>query len=103
MNDFKVQKLVGQYFHTYEFSKTTNQLEIKNQGCVEGKVTDEYYICQLFSFDDGSETYSKLVHIKDMKDWMFYKNNTLMKEKYKSSQQAYLKRLANYCNSKEKV
>ena len=64
MSDFKVQKLVGQYFHTYEFSKITKQLEIANQGCIEGKVTDEYYICQLFSFMDGSATNSKLVHIK---------------------------------------
>ena len=95
MSNFKVQKLVGQYFHSYEFSKTTNQLEIENQGCVEGKVTDEYYICQLFSFIDGSETNSKLVHIKDMKDWKFYKTNTLMNKKYEYYQPSYIDRLVN--------
>lgn len=95
VSDFKVQKLVGQYFHTYEFSKRTNQLEIVNQGCIEGKVTDEYYICQLFSFMDGSTTNSKLVHIKDMKDWRLYKTNTLMNEKYEYYQPGYLDRLAN--------
>ena len=93
--EFKTQKLVGQYFHTYKYDNETNQLEIENQGCVEGKVTDEYYICQLFSFIDGSETNSKLVHIKDMKDWKLYKTNTLMNEKYESYQQGYLNRLAD--------
>ena len=91
--EFKTQKLVGQYFHTYKYNNETNQLEIENQGCVEGKVTDEYYICQLFSFIDGSETNSKLVHIKDMKDWKFYKTNTLMNEKYGIYQPDFVDRL----------
>jgi len=30
-----------------------------------------------------------------MKDWRFYKTNTLMKEKYSSYQPNYLDRLAN--------
>lgn len=92
--EFKTQKLVGQYFHTYEYSNRTKQLEVFNQGCVEGKVTEEYYICQLFSFGDGSETNSKLVHVRDMKDWKFYKSNTLMNEKYEYYQEGYLNRLA---------
>lgn len=94
MSDFKVQKLVGQYFHTYKYNQKTNQLEIENQGCIEGKVTEEYYICQLFSFMDGSATNSKLVHIEDMKDWRLYKTNTLMNEKYSNYQPDYLDRLS---------
>jgi hypothetical protein len=82
--EFKTQKLVGQYFHAYEYSNLTKQLEVVNQGCVEGKVTEEYYICQIFSFLDGSETNSKLVHVRDMKDWKFYKSNALMNEKYEN-------------------
>jgi hypothetical protein len=82
VSDFKVQKLVGQYFHTYKYNQKINELEIENQGCIEGKVTEEYYICQIFSFMDGSEIHSKLVHIQDMKSWRLYKTNILMNSKY---------------------
>ena len=47
--EFETQELVGQYFHTYELDDATGRLEVYNQGCIEGKVTDEVYICQLFS------------------------------------------------------
>ena len=92
--EFKTQKLVGQYFHIYEYSNRTKHLEVVEQGCVEGKVMEEYYICQSFSFGDGSEIHSKLVHVRDMKDWKFYKSNTLMNEKYEYYQEGYLNRLA---------
>ena len=95
VSDFKVQKLVGQYFHIYEFDGRTNYLEIKDQGCIEGKVTDEYYICQLFGFSWGQEINSIVVHVKDMKDWRLYKTNKLMNEKYEDYQPGYEHRLAN--------
>tara|TARA_R110000796_G_scaffold33142_3_gene86228 strand:+ start:256 stop:570 length:315 start_codon:yes stop_codon:yes gene_type:complete len=99
--EFKTQKLVGQYFHTYEYSNRTKQLEVVNQGCVEGKVTEEYYICQIFSFLDGSETNSKLVHVRDMKDWKLYKSNALMNEKYEHYYEGYRYRLAKTNISEE--
>ena len=99
--EFKTQKLVGQYFHAYEYSNHTKQLEVVDQGCVEGKVTEEYYICQTFSFGDGSEIHSKLVHVRDMKDWKFYKSNTLMNKNYEYYCKGHLSRLAKTNISEE--
>ena len=86
----------GKNFHLYESIEAN-----VNQGCVEGKVTEEYYICQIFSFLDGSETNSKLVHVRDMKDWKLYKSNALMNEKYEHYYEGYRYRLAKTNISEE--
>jgi len=91
--DFKEQRLIGQYFHTYELDDSTGRLEVYNQGCIEGKVTDEVYICQLFSFIDGSETNSIIVHVNNMKDWRFYKTFEDMYNYYSHYQLDYQDRL----------
>jgi hypothetical protein len=91
--DFKEQKLIGQYFHSYILDDATGRLEVHNQGCIEGQVTDEVFICQLFSFLDGEETNSIVVHIKDMKDWRFYKTFEDMNDYYLHYQLDYEDRL----------
>jgi hypothetical protein len=91
--EFKEQKLIGQYFHTYELDDSTGRLEVYNQGCIEGNVTDEVYICQLFSFIDGSETNSIVVHVNNMKDWRFYKTKEDMQDHYNEYWLGYQSRL----------
>ena len=92
-NEFKEQKLIGQYFHSYILDDATGRLEVHNQGCIEGKVTDEVYICQLFSFVSGAETNSIVVHVKDMKDWRFYRTAEEMRNYYEQYQIGYDARL----------
>ena len=91
--EFETQKFIGQYFHTYELDDATGQLEVNYQGCIEGKVTDEVYICQLFSFIDGSETNSIVVRVDNMKDWRFYKTKEDMNEYYDKYWIGYQSRL----------
>ena len=87
--EFETQKFIGQYFHTYELDDATGQLEVNYQGCIEGKVTDEVYICQLFSFLTGKETNSIVVHVNNMKNWRFYKTPEQMRDFYDQYQIDY--------------
>ena len=91
--EFKEQKLIGQYFHSYILDDATGRLEVHNQGCIEGKVTDEVYICQLFSFVDGSETNSIVERVDNMRNWRFYKTKEEMNEYYDKYWIGYQSRL----------
>jgi len=91
--EFKEQKLIGQYFHTLQLDDDTGRLEVYNQGCIEGKVTDEVYICQLFSFVDGSATNSIVVRVDDMKNWRFYKTKEDMNEYFEQYWTGYESRI----------
>jgi len=68
----KQSGLIGSYFHTIE-----NE-DINWQGLVLSSPEPMYYLCQLFSWMDGSGSLRKLVHIEQMKDWLFYDSNEQM-------------------------
>lgn len=91
--EFKTQELMGMYFHSLQLDDDTGRLEVYNQGCIEGKITDEVYICQLFSFVDGSETNSIVVRVDNMKDWRFYKTKEDMNEYFEQYWTGYESRL----------
>ncbi|WP_370621701.1 hypothetical protein NMD10_27675 (plasmid) [Citrobacter portucalensis] len=59
--------LVGLFAHTFNDEKAVEfQLEIT------AALPDNHYLCQLYSWMDGSDTNMAIFHIGDMKAWKLY-------------------------------
>lgn len=67
--------LIGKYFHSKD-----DDGETKWQGRIEERLTDEYYLVQLFSWNDGDPTHQAVVSITDMwqQEWAIFPNNEAM-------------------------
>ena len=61
-----METLVGQYFHSIEDGY------LQWQGTVIGNPEPGWYLLQLFAWGMGEPCVRRLVHISDMKDWLFY-------------------------------
>lgn len=69
--------LINKYFHSLKDG------EIYNQGQVLGKLNEEnYYLVQLFSFLDGSETRQIIVPFLHLIDYYFYSTAEDMQNAY---------------------
>ena len=66
--------LVGAFFHSFNEDGKT----VAWQGQVISKVTDEIYLVLLFDWLVGQESIAKLVRLRDMLGWQFYRTNTDM-------------------------
>lgn len=58
--------LTGKWFHTFENG------EIDLQGMIVGKVSDQQYLCQLFSWLTGYPTTQIFKNVSDMSEWQFF-------------------------------
>lgn len=72
--------LVGCYFHSIEAG------EIKWQGLVVSKITEDYYLVQLFEWMLGQPNCLKLTHLSQMSDWHFYHSSSAMREAWQGNQ-----------------
>ena len=64
--------LIGSFFHSIE------DKHINWQGHVVSSPETGYYLCQLFSWLDGRPNLKRLVHISEMKEWLFYESTDQM-------------------------
>jgi hypothetical protein len=60
--------LVGMFFLTFQDN------ELGWQGMIEKEIGFGFYLCQLFSWLDGSPTDCVIVHLKDMSSWYLHKD-----------------------------
>lgn len=67
-------ELQGLFFLTFEKN------EVQYQGMIVGKVNEDYYIGQLFSWLTGDSTVMKIFNIDEMRGWEFFKDASHMEE-----------------------
>lgn len=60
--------LLGLYFHR-PIDKAEGNF---NQGIIEDKIQDGYYLCRLFSWVDGGPTNMVLAELDEIVDWYLY-------------------------------
>lgn len=64
--------LVGKHFLSFSDSASMN---VQWQGLIIGRPEPMYYLVTTFSWIDGSDSSSRLVHIDQMKSWRFYSSS----------------------------
>ena len=79
--------MVGRYFHTFNSDGSFNW-----QGRIVGRPEKGVYFVQLFDWLLGEASDKKLVLLKDMRDWSFYKTAEEMNDYYyrKNPDQAWV-------------
>ena len=63
-------ELVGHYFLVFE--QRAGEKKPKYQGRLIGKITEEVYLVELYSWITGSVTNRKLASLREMVDWYLY-------------------------------
>ena len=76
--------LTGRYFISFE--EKDGHKTVHSQGQVIEKISDKYYLVQVFSGPVRTEGGQHIVTLEEMLDWQFYDNDEHMRTSARTSQ-----------------